>query len=166
MIKTKTCSVRLGMSACRNKVAAAMPTRSISAGIFLHMWSWAGSDTLPVQHHSDWSVGGAHSTACATLPGTPSSHRTSFVTQDASELGRSPWAWAVLCSVSKHLSLGPQFGQRPEEPPTLPSYAPSWPQQLMLWLPDVPEVVSDLTGSTNRDTVSVFRPTPRACKPC
>lgn len=128
------------LSCIKHKAGFVRPglTRSTSAGTCLHRWSWAGSGTLPARHHSGWSACGAHSTACETLPGTPSSRRTFFGIRDASELGRSPWAWAVPCSASGPPSRGPRRGQRPGEPPPLPGYAPSWPQQLMLWCtPDV-----------------------------
>lgn len=120
------------------------PTCCTSADTSLRMWSWAGSGTRPVRHHSDWSFCEAHSTVCATLPDIPASHRTSFWIQGASVPGRSPWVWVVLCSASEPPFRILQAGRRPWEHPSLPDCAPSYPQQLMFWLIQLAEVVARL----------------------
>lgn len=113
-------------------------TCGISVGTCPRTWSSLGLDMLPVQHHWDWSVSGAHSTVCATLRGIPSSHHTFFGIRGASVRGQTLGVWVVLYTASRPLSLVPLRGHRPGHQPTLPFFVPSWTTVLV---PNNPEVI-------------------------
>ncbi len=78
-------------------------TCRISAGIFLHMQNWAGSDTRRAPRRSGWCPGAARSRHDALLPDKRAAHRTSSATRAAAEPGPRLSASVDPCSGVKWL---------------------------------------------------------------